>query len=261
MFTIRHPVEGDIKKLLEIEFDRYQTLYREHPGKLRQVENRFKKRLSIARKWMWVLEQEGDVLGFITGLPTNDDAEDFKSWELSTNYGTLEGKYNPDGRNVYVVNLDVKREATRKNGQYLLMSALGSKAITQGKNKVIFESRMPGFRDWMKENEKAKFKAWNKLSKSEQQTHAEKYASLTTMVSGQEVLYDRLLRFYENSGFTFIKVYPNAFEDNESLNFGVLCVGHNPVPKSLRVVPINQIAGWLFKTIGRNQKLFEKLVG
>jgi len=257
MFKTRHADENDIEQLLEIEFDRYKTLYEELPHKRREVEERFRKRIKIARSWMWVLEQDGKVTGFITGQPTNQEPEDFESWEQSTNNGTLEGKFFPEGKNVYVVNLDARREATKKGGQYLLMAMLGAKAIRQAKEKVIFESRMPGFRDWVKEENKP----WDKLNNQGRQRLAEEYASLTAMINGREVLHDRLLRFYENGGFTFVKVYANAFEDVESLNFGVLCVGYNPVPKSLRLAPVNILVSAAFRLIGKNQKLFEKFVG
>ena len=261
MFKVRHPVTEDIPDLLEIEFDRYKTLYKEQPNKQQEIEERFRKRIKIASEWMWVIEEDKKVLGFITGQPTNEEPKDFTSWESSTNNGTLEGKFFPRGQNVYVVNLDVKRQATVKNGQYILMSYLGAKVIKEGKSRVIFESRMPGFREWVREVKKMNSHQWNGLKQEVKQEMAEHYASLTTLRDGSEVLYDRLLRFYEEAGFTFIKVLPNAFEDVESLNYGVLCVGNNPVPKVLRVAPINFLAGFSLRIFGRSQKLLEKFVG
>lgn len=260
MFNVRHPNNSDIPALLEIEFDRYSILYSELPEKRKEVKERFEKRLAIARDWMWVLEQDGEVVGFITGQPTDAEPGDFESWEASTNNGTLEGKYFPKGKNVYVVNLDVKRQATKQNGQYLLMAYLGAEAIKQGKEKVVFESRMPGFREWITESENISIAKWNKMSAKEQLRKAEVYASLTTIIDGKEVLHDRLLRFYEGGGFTFVKVYPNAFEDVESLSFGVLCVGFNPIPSFVRRKPINYLVAWLFKVFGKNQKMLERFV-
>lgn len=261
MFKVRHPNNNDIPALLEIEFDRYSTLYSEMPDKKNEVRSRFEKRLSIAREWTWVLEQNGEVVGFITGQPTSSEPSEFKSWEESTNNGTLEGKFFPEGKNVYVVNLDVKRSATKHNGQYLLMAYLGAAAVRQGKEKVVFESRMPGFRDWIYNSENISPNEWNNMSAENKLRKAEVYVSLTTIVNGKEVLHDRLLRFYEGSGFTFVKVYPNAFEDVESLNFGVLCVGFNPVPTRLRLKPINHVVAWLFEILGKNQRMLERFVG
>lgn len=261
MFTVRHPLETDVPDLLEIEFDRYATLYKETPKKREEIEARFRKRIDIAHEWMWVIEEDGKVLGFITGQPTNEEPKDFVSWEDSTNNGTLEGKFFPSGRNVYVVNLDVKRQATIQNGQYILMAYLGSKVIKEGKARVIFESRMPEFRDWILKEKKMDLSKWDALHPKTKQKIAEQYASLTTIKSGREVLYDRLLRFYDEGGFTFVKVIPNAFEDVESLNYGVLCVGNNPVPQALRFPFVNHLVSLCLRLFGKNQKLIEKFVG
>lgn len=261
MFRIRHPIESDLPSMLHVEFERYPTFYKGDYKKKEQIEAKFRKRIEIAHKWMWVLLQDETVVGFISGQPTNEEPESFESWEKSTNNGTLEGTYYENGKNIYVVNLDVRRSATKMNGQYLLMAALGAKLVREGKEKVVFESRMPGFRDWLFKVRKMEPAVWQHLSAEQKLREAEKYTSLTTMKDGKEVLYDKLLRFYEGGGFTFVKVYPNAFEDNESLNFGVLCVGLNPVPRRLRVLPVNIVVSGAFRLIGKNQKLFEKFVG
>jgi hypothetical protein len=57
-----------------------------------------------------------------------------------------------------------------------------------------------------------------------------------------------------------VKVFPNAFKDPESLDFGVLCTGNNPVPKVLRFAPINYLVSKIFERVANNPKLLSKLV-
>ncbi len=258
---VRHVVSGDIPGMLEIEKSRYSELYRDNEASLKGVEDRFRRRIEVAKEWMWVAVIDKQVTGFITGQPTDSEPSDFVSWEKSTDNGTLEKTFNVHGKNVYVVNLDVSRDAAKQNVQYMLMAQLGAKSIRHGKDKVVFESRMPGFREYMLEEQSVSLTEWNDLSPSERMDKALAYSKTTTIRNGKKVLRDRLLRFYDSGGFKLEKVFANAFKDPESLDFGMLCTGGNPIPKKLRLPPLNYLVSKLFEKVGKNPDLLSRLVG
>jgi len=256
---VRHARNEDVSGMLKIEKSRYSELYKNKTS-LSAVEKRFKKRIEIAKSWMWVAQLDSQIVGFITGQPTNSKPEDFESWEKSTDNGTLKTTFEPDGENVYVVNLDVDRKATKLNAQYMLMAQLGAKCIREAKAMVIFESRMPEFRRYVYEELGFTSDAWELLDYHEKMNLAIEYSKLTTERNGKIVPKDRLLRFYKTGGFHLVKVFPNAFKDPESLDFGVLCTGNNPIPKSLRFGPINFLVSKIFEKVANNPKLLNKLV-
>lgn len=261
-FKFRPTEQSDIPELLEIEFDRYALMYENNPAKKVEVEDVFRRRQLIAKEWMVTLVMDGRPAGFITGQPTNKKPEDFESWEKSTDNGTLERTFQPDGKNVYVVNLDVSRRATgRLNGHYMLMANLGGKILRSGKDTIMFESRMPTFRHWVISEFAGGIKAWNKLTDVEQLKVAKQYARIRIESKGKSVRYDKLLRFYEGTGFHFVKVLPNAFRDEESLDFGMLCTARNPIPGWLRVAPVNWAAGALMQKVGKSARLLSLFVG
>lgn len=261
VLKIRPTIESDIPNLVQIEVDRYDLMYKNNPAKKAEVAEVFRRRLVVAKDWMLTLVMDGEAAGFITGQPTHKKPEDFKSWEDSTDGGTLESTFQPTGENVYVVNLDVSRLATPHNGHYMLMAYLGGKIIKTGKDTIMFESRMPNFRQWVIDEYSGGLDAWSKLSKRRRLEVAQRYSKLTISKDGRQAPYDKLLRFYEGSGFKLVKVLPNAFSDEESLDFGMLCTAHNPVPKSMRWTPINWLVGSLLQKIGKSEKLLSRFVG
>lgn len=259
--SVRHATDEDILGMLKIERSRYSELYDNDNEALAKVEERFRRRIRVAQTWMWVALINEEVVGFITGQPTNSEPADFVSWEESTDNGTLQKTFVEDGMNVYVVNLDVSRTATKMNAQYMLMAQLGAKAIRLGKDKVIFESRMPGFREYTMQEIGLSLDDWKKLSPEEKMKRASAYSKLTIDMDGKKVLKDRLLKFYDSGGFKLEKVFANAFKDPESLDFGMLCTGANPIPKWLRFSPVNIVVSKVFEKIGEKPELLNRMVG
>ncbi len=259
--TIQKAKIKDINGMLEVEFERYAQLYKEQPEKKLIQRHTFERRLAIAKKWMWVARMDGRIVGFISGQPTDMKPKDFTSWEEVTDNGTLERTYKSGGKNVYVVNLDVSRSATKYDVQYMLMAALGGKLLKMGKDIAIFESRMPGFRTWIYEESNIGEKLWSKLTDKQKLDEAESYAAMKIDRKGKLVRKDRLLRFYEEAGMHFVKVLPNAFKDGESLDFGMLCTAKNPIPPKFRNSVTNNLIGTLLSRIGKNEKLLSRFVG
>ncbi len=254
-----HP--SDVEAFSKLELQRYAQNYKEQPRSSTAIAKMFHQRLTNASRWMWTLEIDGKPEGFITGQPTSSHPEDFVSWEESTNYGTLDGTYDENGENVYVVNLDVSRRGTKLGGQYLLMACLGAQAIRCGKSTAVFESRMPQFREWVGDYAAEHKLKVSKLSEEKLDALAYQYSQTKISIDGHDVMYDRLLRFYEKTGFTFVRTIRNAFNDPESLNYGVICIGYNPIPKKLRFGLSNVVMSIIFKSFVRNPTLFRLVIG
>jgi hypothetical protein len=242
---------------LRIELDRYHAHYQELPRDHGDIMLMFEKRLAVAGDWMLLAQYRGEVVGFISAQPTNQEPGEFTSWEQSTDHGTLGSTYEPEGRNVYVVNLDVLRQGTAVGAQYKLMTALGVKVLQKGKQQVIFSSRLPGFRDWLNKHKPD----WQSLPASKLDRLAQDYSRLRTLKNGRSELQDRLLRFYDQAGFKQVKVVPGGFKDPASLDYAVLCTGSNPLPEWLRLAPVNWIASQVFRAISTRPNLMRWFVG
>ena len=248
----------DIPGILRVELDRNSERYENVPDLRANLVDIFKTRIEIAKGWMWVAEYRGDIVGFLSAMPTSSNMNHFKSWEESTNNGTLIDRFDPDGNNVYVVNLDVLREWTKKNAQYLLMLKLGQRVIAEGKSIIYFESRIPEFRQWVDEN--YGLNNWNNYSQEERDKIAKEYALLTTYKKGKNRPYDRLLNFYISNGFIPYRVVADAFYDGESLNYGVVFFTDNPVPKYLRLAPLNILIANFIGMLAKRPKMVSMLI-
>lgn len=257
---VRKIALSDIDGVIEVELNRYKVLYDEFPEKKDGLKEMFQTRFKIAGDWSWVAIQNEKVLGFLSAQPTDKEPEDFVSWEVSTDNGTLTNTFKADCKNVYVVNLDVLREGTKSGAQFMLMSVLGAKAIKTNKNKLFFESRMPGFREWVFTEQNTSQPEWDSLSIEKQLELANAYKNSTIIKNDKKVRADRLLRFYEREGFALSDVVPNAFQDGESLNFGVVCQTKNPLPKIIRFWPFTDVVSIIVKTLGKNPDILAKFV-
>lgn len=255
-FEVRNVDDADVRRLVEIDMERYENAYAENPTEASRVEEMMRERVANAREWMWVFEMDGEVEGFITGQPTDLGVEDFASWEASTDNGRLTDTYNPLGKNLYVVNLTAMRKASKIGGHFQLIGALGEKTIRRGMDRAIFSSRMPGLRDWAEENNIN----WHEMAQEQLDELAVRYSQLTTEIDGQEALYDRQLRMYAESGFDLKRVVRDGFEDPESLNYGVVCDVENPVPGRFRYKPVNFLISKAFRLAAKKPELLDKLL-
>jgi hypothetical protein len=254
----RLATEKDIGGILEVEKERYDTLYGEQFGKWGKMEHTFNRRLQNIPKWFWVAEHKNIILGSISALPTDKNCDEFNNWEESTNYGTLDSRVNYEGSNIYVVNLDVKKSWTKKGVQYRLMGLLAEKMIKEGKELLFFESRIPDFRNWV--DEKISLKEWNKLDSTKQTKLAQEYCNAEKIVGGEKRPLDRLISFYVRSGFTPDRLVREAFQDGESLNYGIIFKAENPIPSRLRNPVFNYIGSKILKTIMRYPKLAQQII-
>lgn len=94
--------------------------------------------------WFFVASQNGRVVGDVILQPTNLRPDDCTSWMAATNYGSLDGTFCPEGRNVYGISLGVKKGAPAGAAELLLHRAFLA-WYSAGQKLFMFCSRVPGF--------------------------------------------------------------------------------------------------------------------
>jgi hypothetical protein len=264
--SIRSATAEDIDALVAIDMKAFERVYRGYgltDEELRadlhaKFTHRFNK---VGPEWIQILEKDGKPGGFIMCCPTNKQPEDFESWEKTTDEGTLETTYDPNGANLYIVSLSMTPEASAQNGQDMLFANILGRVLERGMDRGYFESRLPGLRTWVKVQTRREGRDIDALTADEQMDYATRYFNMTTTVNGKEVPRDRLIRLYTDAGCEFVKVVPNAYRDEPSMNFGAVGVYENPMPKMLRNnVLVRKIVGKTVQFISRSQRLTEKVL-
>jgi hypothetical protein len=244
----------DIATVVDVDMKAFSSVYanydKNHQELRDELIEKFTSRiLRHGGDWMQVIEKDGEICGFVNCCPTDKGPEDFESWEKTTDDGTLESAYNPNGKNVYVVSLSMLPGAASDQAQNMLYANQLGKVIEEGYDKVFFESRLPGLRTWVRGQCRKNDVNFSSLSEEDKQHYAEQYFKLTKMVDGKEVPVDRLIRMYVKAGNKFTRLVPNAYNDAPSMNFGAVGEYDNPLPKSIR-------KNWLVrKTVGKTVRL------
>ena len=152
------------------------------------------------------------------------------SWEETTDHGRLDTLYKAGGKNGYVVTLSMDPDVKGQRGQNLLFVQQVATMVGENMNLAYFESRMPGLRRWVESRCAATGQSVEDLAEDQKQQLAQEYFGLTRIRDGKEVPYDPLLKVYAGFGCKFSKLVPNAYRDEESMDFGVLCTFDNPLP-------------------------------
>jgi hypothetical protein len=289
-FTIRGATPADIEAIVDVDirsFDSVYTNYDQDEATLRaDLIEKFRGRLEkVGSEWMPVLERDSEIVGYMCSCPTSKSPTDFESWEKTTDNGTLDSTYDPNGENVYVVSLAALPKGS--DGKDMLYANQIGKMLKEGYKLGFFESRLPGMRDWV---------LANKCNGSEEEiagldpetatVYAKEYFNTYTEYKGKTVRQDPLISFYEKIGCSCETLLPDAYQDEPSMNFGVMCIYDGsklfdgsdiaiPIPQnnltrritSRTEIPVplpnNRVTRWAFgsliKGASRSQKLVTKL--
>jgi hypothetical protein len=230
--VVRQATFADIDRLVELEFETFEDVYVDNPPDPIDVREMITKRLDTVQDLMIVGEVNGVIEGVMACQRTDLAVGDVKSWEETTNNGTLEGTHNPNGKNFYVVNLAVSQEGSKNDlSDQLIAMMIGKFIETQG-NEGHLLSRIPQFAQWLQDEQH--INNFAALSISEQDSWAEKYVMTTKVVDGQERLYDGVLQRYVDVGVKPMAVLRDSYQDPSSHNYEVLCVFENPLPDTLK---------------------------
>ncbi len=225
--SIRPAVAEDIPAMVDVDMRAFKSVFMDYDDDLAtykaELTTKFQGRFDkVGGEWMPILERDGKIVGFMTCCPTSKSPEEFKSWEETTDDGTLESTYDPTGKNVYVVTLSVLPEGTA--GKDMLFANQIGKMIREGYETGFFESRLPGLRSWMKKQCSDAGMDLDTLSDEQRDTLADTYFNLRDVHNGKEVRHDKLIRLYERVGCKILKLVPDAYQDKPSMNYGAVCV-------------------------------------
>jgi hypothetical protein len=250
---IRHAKLSDMARLAEIDISLFEKAYGEELPDEVELQEMLTQRFNNNPEWMFVSELNGEVEGFVSAFRTSVPIEDFVSWENSTADGTLNGKVDPNGKFVYVTNMTIKHEAVVLGAEEMLLANLFANGIKDGIEYGYFVSRMPHFGRWLKANG-----VKVPENKSELNQLANQYFDLKEE-DGKRL--DPQLRMYERLGYKLKRVVADAFKDQASLDFGVLCKAYvPPINESLKKIkPLRVALAGTLRIIAKNPKLLKKV--
>lgn len=270
-FNVREAVEDDIPRLVEIDLRAFKNVYQSYgmsDEELREdLIEKFKGRFELlGGKWMPVVTQkdeggEDKVIGFMTCCPTNKEPEDFESWEKTTDDGKIDTLYNKNGKNMYVVTLSMDPEVRGLRAQNMLFMNQIGVIMEQGVKTAFFESRMPGLKGWVERQCRTEGIDSQMLTADQKMEYAETYFGLTREIKGKKVPRDALLRVYADVGCNLEKVMPNAYKDEPSMDFGVLCTYENPLGRLGHNRFIGKFAGSVAMMASRSHTITRRLFG
>ncbi|MDL2363258.1 MAG: hypothetical protein QFB86_02670 [Patescibacteria group bacterium] len=250
--SVRHATQADISRLADIDILLFDKAYGEQKPQKKEIEEMLEQRLANNPGWMFVSEVNGVVEGFVTAFKTNTGIDKFSSWEESTADGTLEGKVDSDGRYAYVANMTIKHEAVELGAEDMLLANLFANSIRDGVEYGYFVSRMPHFRRWLEAKNVD-------LQGTEIDTYAQEYLETRREEDGKR--YDPQLRMYEDYGFKLKRMVPNAFEDNASMDYGVVFKAAVPPPPSIKKIkPARILLAKSLRQVAKHPKILKKVL-
>ncbi len=250
--VIRTAKLSDIERLAEIDIKLFSRAYGNELPSSDEVREMLTKRYLNNPEWMFVAEINGIIEGFVSAFPTDISKEDFVSWEVSTADGTLDGKVNKDGKYAYITNMTIMSEAVKLGAEEMLLGYLFAKCVSHGVEYGYFVSRIPSFKRWSRRNQ---IDQENPIALKEA---AENYVKLRRRNGKRR---DPELSLYESLGYGLERTVQNAFKDEASLNFGVVCRVDNPFKNRFTdIKPIRLAVGGLLSKISNHPKILKKVI-
>lgn len=241
--TTRSAEMADVEEMVNIDLKAFSSVYSNYgkdEDELRaELREKFTHRMElVGGQFIKVAERDGEMVGFIACCPTSENPENFRSWEESTNNGTLNGTYDPDGKNLYIVSLSMIAKGSAELAQNMLFGNILSELVKGDFDLAYFESRVPGLRRWMRNQSKILGLEFSSLTDSQKDEFARQYFMLKKEKDGKLVPKDKLLEIYDSAGCRFVDIYRDAYQDELSMNYGVLAIFDNPMPERARKIPV-----------------------
>lgn len=254
---VREATLEDLDRLVELEFETFRDVYDEHPSDEASVRSMIATRMSVIKRLMIVGEIGGSIEGVMACQRTNLSALEVKSWEETTNNGTLLGTHVPNGKNFYVVNLAVSPKGSEQNLSDQLIANMMGKFIEAQAEEAQLLSRIPQFSQWLADQEIF----FEGLTPDEQDVLAKKYVTTKKVVGGRERLYDGVLQRYVDVGVKPLTVLRDSYTDPSSKNYEVLCTFDNPLPRPMRNSRATSfLAGRALQTISGYPEILKKFI-
>ncbi|MFH1979205.1 MAG: hypothetical protein ABII97_02390 [Patescibacteria group bacterium] len=212
--------QEDVAKIREVE----EAVWGDNAASIGQIQSRITMHpqgniiLAVNHK------QQRKIIGYVSAQRIHDISGERFSWAEITDNGFIKKTHQPNGSFIYGVNLSVLPTDRSAHLGELLISFAFTEAVKRNIKGVFLGARIPAFKRYKKK-------------------HPSSTAREYLLLKHRGVAYDPELRFYEKSGFQFLKVLPEYFPDPPSLNYGVLCYLKNPFFNN----PIRKIIAWLLK--------------
>ncbi|MCA9324569.1 hypothetical protein KDA23_00670 [Candidatus Saccharibacteria bacterium] len=248
--TVRHARLDDIDRLADIDLASFDEAYGDDKPEKTAVVDMLTRRWHNAADWMYVAEQQDEIRGFVTAFRTNKSADEFTSWEDTTNDGTLDGVVEPKGKYVYVCNMTIEKGFGASAMDMLLANLFANSIAEGGVEYGYFESRMPQFRRLLERN------GLLDMANDDPAFLSELAQDYTELRRRDGKRYDWQLRMYEGMGFTLGRAVSGAFNDEGSMNFGVVAKVASPLKNQPAIV--RRPAAKALRQIAKHPKLLEK---
>jgi hypothetical protein len=108
--TVREARPDDINRVVEIDLECFPDVYEANPVEPEEIRRMMMTRLGIAQELMVVGEIDGCVEGTMTCQRTNLESDQIKSWEETTNNGTLVDTHMTSGKtSTSLISLSLER--------------------------------------------------------------------------------------------------------------------------------------------------------
>lgn len=176
--------------------------------------NKIESRLIVFPEGSYVAEdiKTKKIVGYVCFQQVADlRKQDSLSWSSITDNGLTTRSHQPDGEYLYGISLSVHYSMNGKKLGAALVSQCFLYMIAKRKAGIFTGSRIPMFKNYRKDHPEA---------------NAEDYIQLRR----GEKFYDYELNLYHQTGLSpvNVKVIPDFFPDEDSLNYGVLIFDSNP---------------------------------
>jgi hypothetical protein len=97
------------------------------------------------------------------------------------------------------------------------------------------------------------------LNDEQKDAYALRYFNLKKEKNGKMVPKDKLLEIYDSAGCRFVDIYRDAYQDELSMNYGVLAIFDNPMPERARRIPVvRKMASLAIRQAAKSNYLMEK---
>ncbi|MBX6334319.1 hypothetical protein IRY61_03205 [Candidatus Saccharibacteria bacterium] len=229
--SVRTASLADLDAIVDIEISAFRDVYGADPDPdaIDDVRKKYTDRIELLKDSVLVLERpDCGVYGAMVFCTTNLERDRFLSEDRDmTSSDTIRDIYDPDGKNAYIVNLAIHPK--HQGGERFRLWAEALKiGQERGIKKAYFESRLPGFDEWVQSWAIQQYREVAKKSGQSAPTIddlAQMYWQIKEPTrAGDEKPLDPLLRIYVDFGAKPLKLVKDAWKpDKSSHGYGVLC--------------------------------------
>jgi|GEM_PF-860970 len=209
---VRQVTEKDLDEIMEIE-------RRVWPENMRATRDMLLSRLKTFPEGFLCVVKNGKIVGFVCSeiIYYKDTKKKNFNWYNLTDNGYITKSHNPKGDSLYGISLSVlPQNKDAKLASMLIFDSLGKLIIRKRLKRGVFGARIPSYYKYAID------------------FPIEKYI-FTIKRNG--FFLDPELALYQRIGIYPIRAIKDYFEDNESLNYGVLVTWKNPYYKITRLFP------------------------